>query len=101
MEVFMAQAHPANRGEVAEAVRHAAAKLSEDLSRTARDTQSAAAELTTALRHTAADFGEETLARARAATKAAQDNVRQHPIAWAAAAAGAGAVVGFLLANRR
>lgn len=97
----MAQAHSGNRSEMAEAVRHAATKLSEDLSRTARDTQSAAAELSTALRHTAADFGEEAFERARTATKAAQDNVRQHPIAWAAAAAGAGAVVGFLLANRR
>jgi ElaB/YqjD/DUF883 family membrane-anchored ribosome-binding protein len=97
----MAQAQSGNRGEVAEAVRHAAVKLSEDLSRTARDTQSAAADLASALRHTAADFGEETMERARAATKAAQENVREHPIAWAAAAAGAGALIGFLLAQRR
>jgi hypothetical protein len=27
--------------------------------------------------------------------------VREHPIAWAAAAAGAGALIGFLLAQRR
>jgi ElaB/YqjD/DUF883 family membrane-anchored ribosome-binding protein len=27
--------------------------------------------------------------------------VRQHPIAWAAAAAGAGALIGFLMAKRR
>lgn len=97
----MAQAQAGNRGEVAEAVRHAAVKLSEDLSRTARDTQSAASELATALRHTAADFTEETAGRARAATKAAQESVREHPLTWAAAAAGAGALIGFLLARRR
>ena len=97
----MAQAQSGNRGEVAEAVRHAAVKLSEDLSRTARDTQSAAAELASALRHTAADFGEEAIERGRAATKAVRENVRKHPIAWATAAASAGALMGFLLAKRR
>jgi ElaB/YqjD/DUF883 family membrane-anchored ribosome-binding protein len=97
----MAHAQTGNRGEVAEAVRHAAVKLSEDLSRTARDTQSAASELVTALRHTAADVTEEAAGRARAATRAVQVNVRQHPIAWAAAAAGAGALIGFLMAKRR
>lgn len=97
----MAQSQFGNRGEVAEAVRHAAVKLSDDLSRTARDTQSAAAELAGALRHTAADFGEETIERARMATKTVRANVREHPIAWAATAAGAGALVGFLLAKGR
>jgi ElaB/YqjD/DUF883 family membrane-anchored ribosome-binding protein len=97
----MAQAQTGNRGEVAEAVRHAAVKLSEDLSRTARDTQSAAAELATALRHTAADFGEETTKRALGVKHAAEEGVRRHPLTWVAAAGGIGALIGFLLANRR
>ena len=97
----MGQAQSGNRGEVAEAVRHAAVKLSEDLSHAARDAQSAAAELASALRHTAADFGEEAIERGRAATKAAQENMRQHPIAWTAAATGAGALIGFVMAKRR
>lgn len=94
-------AQSGNRGEVADAVRHAATMLREDLTRTARDTQSAAAELAAALRHGAADMSEEAITRARAATKATQASVREHPITWAAAAAGAGMLVGFLLASRR
>jgi ElaB/YqjD/DUF883 family membrane-anchored ribosome-binding protein len=93
----MAQAQSGNRGEVAEAVRHAAKNLSEDLARTARDTQSAAAELTAALRHSTAEFSE----RARGAAKGLQRQVREHPIAWAAAAAGAGVLIGMLLLRRR
>lgn len=97
-----------NRGEVAEAVRHAAAKLSQDLSRTARDAQSAAAEFATAVQHEAEDLGERTIEfgeqaarRARGASRAVQENVREHPITWVAAAAGAGAILGLLLARRR
>lgn len=97
-----------NRGEVAEAVRHAAAKLSQDLSRTARDAQTAAAEFASAVQHEAeelgertVEFSEEAVKRARGATKAMQRNVREHPISWVAAAAGAGAIIGLLLARRR
>lgn len=97
----MAQAQSGNRGEVADAVRHAATTLSEDLSRTARDTQAAAAELAAALRHSATGMSEEAVMRARAATRATQDSVREHPITWTAAAAGVGMLVGFLLASRR
>lgn len=103
----MARAETGNRGEVAEAVRHATAKLSQDLSRTARDAQAAAAEFATAVQHEAADLGErtiefseETVKRARGATKAVQQNVREHPIAWVAGAAGVGALVALLLARR-
>lgn len=97
----MAQAQSGNGGEVAEAVRHAAAKLSEDLSRTARDTRSAAEELAAALRHSAADLGEEAVQRARFASKVTQESVREHPVTWVAAAAGVGLLVGFLLASSR
>lgn len=104
----MARAEIGNRGEMSEAARHAAVKLSEDLARTARDAQAAAAELASAVQHEAVEFGERTVAfgqrtmkGARRATEAVQENVREHPITWVAAAAGAGAIIGLLLARRR
>jgi ElaB/YqjD/DUF883 family membrane-anchored ribosome-binding protein len=96
----MAQAQTGNRGEVAEAVRHAAKNLSEDLARTARDTQSAAAELTAALRHGATELREDAIERARGAVKTLHQQVREHPIAWTAAATGAGVLLGLLLRRR-
>jgi ElaB/YqjD/DUF883 family membrane-anchored ribosome-binding protein len=87
-------------GEVSEAVRHAAAKLSNDLSRTARDAREAAEELSEALRHSASGVADKARARASAATHNVQEGVRTHPIAWLGAAAGAGALLSLLLASR-
>ena len=98
------QAQTGNRlgnREVAEAMRHASAKLSQDLARTAQDAQEAAAELANAVRNSASDFGEETVTRARATTRAVQRGMREHPIAWGAAAIGVGALIGLLMASRR
>ena len=89
-----------NGDEVAETVRRAT-------SRTALDARSVAGELATALQHSAAEIGERTaefgkraVERARGAAANAQKTVREHPIAWLAAAAGAGTIIGLFLARR-
>jgi ElaB/YqjD/DUF883 family membrane-anchored ribosome-binding protein len=92
-----AQARGGDRGEINEAMRHATAKLSQDLARTAEDARSAAAELATAIGRWATDFGGEALSSTRRAVEA---RVRRHPITWVAAAAGLGALAGLLLARR-
>lgn len=97
----MASAHSADRHEVAEVLRDAAATLSADLTRTARDTQAAAQELASAVRQTAVVMGEDAAARARGATKAMRKQVRAHPAAWAAGAAGVGLLIGFLITKQR
>jgi ElaB/YqjD/DUF883 family membrane-anchored ribosome-binding protein len=97
---MVAQAQRANREEISEAVRHAAAKLSQDLARTAQDAQDAAAEFATAVGHSAQDFGGQAMTQARGATRTIQENMRAHPIAWGSAALGAGALIGLLLSRR-
>jgi ElaB/YqjD/DUF883 family membrane-anchored ribosome-binding protein len=97
----MAQVRLSNRGEIGEAVRHAAAKLGQDLSRTARDAQESASELTSAVRRSAADWADAAGTRMRAAIRSAQEGVRKRPIAWIVAASGIGALIGALLAGRR
>lgn len=101
---MVAQAQRANREEISEAVRHAAAKLSQDLARTAQDAQDAAAEFATAVGHSAQDFGgqamTQAMTQARGATRTIQENMRAHPIAWGSAALGAGALIGLLLSRR-
>lgn len=94
----MAQTHTGN-GAINEAVRHAAAKLSQDLSKTSKDAQDAAAEFASAVLHSATDMREEAAAVARDATRAAQQNVRERPLVWVSVAAGAGALIGFLAAR--
>ena len=96
-----AQAQSGNRGEVSEAVRHATAKLSQDLARTAQDAQAAASEFAAAVQHTVADLGEDAARQAVGAKHAVEARIRRHPITWVAAAAGAGALLGVILAGRR
>lgn len=96
------------RGEMAETVRVAADKLSRDLSRTAREAQAAAAEFASKVQYSTGELGERTrelgeraIRRMRNATDDVRENMREHPVAWIAAAAGAAAVIGLLLARRR
>lgn len=97
----MAHVRFGNRHEVAEVLRDAAVTLSADLSRTARDTQAAAQDLASAIRQSAIDVGEGAAARARGATKAVRKQVRAHPAAWAAGAAGVGFLLGCLITMQR
>ena len=93
-----------DRHEVAEVLREAAVRLGADLTRTARDTQAAAQDLASAVRHSAIELSEDAGNRARTATRAAtravSKQVRAHPAAWAAGAAGVGFLIGCLI-NRR
>ncbi len=98
----MASSNHAERGgEVQEAMRHAAERLSSDLSRTARDAREAAEELGRALRHSAGDVADHARQSATEATHTVQQSVRKHPIAWIGGAAGVGALVGMLLSQGR
>lgn len=90
-----------DRHEVAEVLRDAAATLGADLTRTARDTQEAARDLASAVRHNATAFGEDAADRMRTTTRAVRKEVRTHPVAWAAGAAGVGFLLGSLLTKRR
>ena len=97
-----------NGDEAAATMRRATSKLGKDLSRTAHDAGAAAAELATVVQHSAAEIGERTAefgkraaASARGAAEDVHRVVREHPIASVVAAAGAGTLVGFLLARRR
>ncbi len=92
------QVHPV---EVGEAMQHAATKLSDDLNRTARDAQEAAEELGEALRHSATEMAAKAKSRASEARQDVRRSVREHPIAWLGAAAGAGALVTLLVAAGR
>jgi ElaB/YqjD/DUF883 family membrane-anchored ribosome-binding protein len=87
-------------GEISEAMRHAATKLSNDLARTARDARDAADDLTEAVRHSAKDATDKARARATEMTGAMQSGVREHPMVWLGAAAGAGALISLLVAMR-
>ena len=97
----MANARFGDRHEVVEVLRDAAATLSADLSRTARDTQAAAQELASAVRQSAVDLSQDAVVRARGATKAVRKQVRAHPAAWAAGAAGLGFLIGCLITTQR
>jgi ElaB/YqjD/DUF883 family membrane-anchored ribosome-binding protein len=88
-------------GEVSEAMRQAATKLSSDLSRTARDAREAAEELGDALRHSAKDVAEKAQAQASETARGVRRGVREHPIAWLGAAAGAGALLSLLMSANR
>ena len=94
----MAQTHTGN-GAINEAMRHAAVKLSQDLSKTTKDAQDAAAEFAEAVLHSASDIGEEAATVARDTSRVVRQNVREHPMVWVSAAAGAGALIGLLLSR--
>ncbi len=87
-------------GEVSEVMRDAAAKLSKDLKRTARDTRQAADALGSALRHSANDVADQARTSAADARRTVRKGARKHPIALFGAAAGAGALISFVLMNR-
>jgi ElaB/YqjD/DUF883 family membrane-anchored ribosome-binding protein len=90
-----------DRSEVAEAWRRSTTKLSADLERTARDAREAAAELSDALRRSAAGVADTAAEHVRDGAATVRQEVKQRPLVWLAAAAGAGAVIGMLLANSR
>ena len=87
--------------EVTDAMRHAAGKLGDDLSRTAHDARGAAEEISDALRHSARDMAATAKSRARDAHRGLRRGVRDHPIVWLGAAAGAGALASLLLVANR
>jgi ElaB/YqjD/DUF883 family membrane-anchored ribosome-binding protein len=87
-------------GEVTEVMRDAAVKLRKDLKRTARDTREAADALGSALRHSARDVADQARTSAKDATRTMKRSVRKHPIALFGAAAGAGALISFVLMSR-
>jgi ElaB/YqjD/DUF883 family membrane-anchored ribosome-binding protein len=88
-------------GEVAEAWRHSAQKISADLARTIRDAREAAEQLSDAVRHSAEGVSETAMLTTRQSADAVQTSVRRHPIAWLAGAAGVGALIGLVLASSR
>ncbi|MEZ5959822.1 MAG: hypothetical protein R3C30_05275 [Hyphomonadaceae bacterium] len=87
--------------EITDAMRHAASKLGDDLSRTAHDAREAAEEISDALRHSAREMATNAKSRANAAHRGLRRGVREHPIAWLGAAAGAGALASLLLVASR
>jgi hypothetical protein len=86
------------QGEVAEALRHAAALLERDLSRTARDAREAAKDLAVALSRAA---GNAAVEGAERTSRAIGAKMRRNPSVWLGAAFGAGVLVALLLSNRR
>jgi ElaB/YqjD/DUF883 family membrane-anchored ribosome-binding protein len=88
-------------GEVSDAMREAATKLSNDLARTARDAREAADDLGEALRHSAEDVADKARSNARIANRDFRRGVRDHPVAWLGAAAGAGALLSLLMVAGR
>jgi hypothetical protein len=87
-------------GEVTEVMRDAAVKLRKDLKRTARDTREAADALGSALRHSARDAADQARSSVEDTRRAMKRSVRKHPIALLGAAAGAGAMISFVLMSR-
>ena len=86
-----------NNSELAEALRHAAARLGQDLSQTAHDAREAAKDLAIAMGRAA---GEAALERTERASEALGASVRRNPALWLAAAAGAGAVLALWISHR-
>lgn len=89
----MANARSGNGEEVTETLRHAAAELGRDLSRTAHDAREAAKEL-------AAAIGEAATERTQDASRTLVRSMRHHPMAWLTAAADAGVLVTLLATQR-
>lgn len=86
-----------NDSEVGEALRHAAARLGQDLSRTAHDAREAAKHLVIAMGRAT---GEAALERTERASQALGASVRRNPALWLAGAAGLGAVVAIWISRR-
>ena len=84
--------------EVAEALRHAAAQLGRDLSRTASDAREAAKDLAGARGRT---VGDAALERTERASEALGARMHRNPGVWLATAFAAGAVAALLLSKPR
>ena len=97
----MGKSIQANGHEVDQAMREAASKLSEDLARTARDARDAAEELGAALQRSAVDTVDRAKLQAKETKRSLRRGMREHPIAWLGAAAGAGALASLLMVARR
>ena len=92
------RAQAADGGEISEAARHAAARLAQDLNRTADDARSAVAELAQAIGREASNSGGEALLRTRSAIAR---RMRRHPLMWVAGATGIGVLTGLILGRTR
>lgn len=93
----MAHARSGNNSDVNEALRHAAAELGRDLSRTAHDAREAAKDITDALNHT---LGHAAAEQTREVSHALGSSIRRHPVVWLSAAVGVGCLAA-LMATRR
>jgi hypothetical protein len=94
----MAQIRAGNSDAVAEALRHAAAELGRDLSRTAQDTRRAAQDIAKALNHTIGDAAAE---QTREVGAALGKSLKQHPVTWLVSAASVGGLITLIATQRR